>query len=462
MSDENYSRMLKDSEKINLGREDLFDRVINLKFKVVSTEQTLTGLKPIEQEYVLRSDYEIFQPNEDITRVLQGSLTSANKSYHIRKCALKPSVKVQYKGITNNTSIEFDIYISNFFMFNKDGQRLMQFNMNSYKLEGVEVMMGYWGQFKNFPHDTINDLFDFKPRYGVDKISCNVLYVTTDKLPPDYDLHIHCYIGNTVNAPTNVNTTFGTSLADLQKSGMFTDFTEANVKKSPMENLLYKYVTKRYLRETDVPQEIFNQITNDIKKDGYMSDNIANKYGVKCYTSPVVDKLEIKGLKDSEGNEVTTGIFAENIGTNLQGTIIALNNKTSNVTLLTKPLLSGDIIVYTSEEVNKEDGLRELAKSMADKLAPYYKGTAAEYYEGNIPAVYNITVDVITQIVCPFYFFVDLFQPIYFASRYALGKMTSYIADFTANRMKFLAYSMTVTFATVEDVNEMQIECVTY
>ena len=50
MSDENYSRMLKDSEKINLGRADLFDRVINLKFKVVSTEQTLTGLKPIEQE----------------------------------------------------------------------------------------------------------------------------------------------------------------------------------------------------------------------------------------------------------------------------------------------------------------------------------------------------------------------------------------------------------------------------
>ena len=135
MNNDEYSRMLKDSEKINLGRADLFDRVINLKFKVVSTEQTLTGLKPVEQEYVLRSDYEVFQPNEDITRVLQGSLTSVNKSYHIRKCALKPSVKVQYKGITNNTSIEFDIYISNFFMFNKDGQRLMQFNMNSYKLE---------------------------------------------------------------------------------------------------------------------------------------------------------------------------------------------------------------------------------------------------------------------------------------------------------------------------------------
>lgn len=462
MSNEVFSSLIKDSEKVNLGRADLFDKIINLKFKVVSTEQSLTGIKPIEQEYVLRSDYEVFQPNEDITKVLKGSLTSVNKDYHIRKCAMKPSIKVQYKGITNNTNIEFDIYVSNFFMFSKDGQRLMQFNMNTYKLSSVEVMMGYWGQFKNFPHATIDDLFDFTPKYGVDRINCNVLYVTTDKLPPDYDLHIHCYIGNTVNAPTNVNTRFGSSLADLQKSGMFTDFTEANVKKSPMERLLYKYVTKRYVRQTDIPEGVYKQLMEDVKKDGYMSDSIANKYGVKCYTSPAVDSLEIKGLKDSEGNEVTTGIFAENIGSNLQGTIIALNNKVSNVTLLTKPLLSGDIIVYTSEEVSQEDGLRELAKIMSEKLAPYYKGTALEYYEGNIPAVYNITVDVITQIVCPFYFFVDLFQPIYFASRYALGKMTSYIADFTANRMKFLAYSMTVTFATVENVNEMQIDCVTY
>lgn len=457
-----FSALLADSEKVNLGRADLFDRVINLKFKVVSTEQTLTGLKPIEQEYVLRSDYEVFYPNEDITKVLQGSELGSNKSYYIRKCALKPSVKVQYKGITNNTNIEFDIYISNFFMFSKDGQRLMQFNMSTYKLAGVDVMMGYWGQFKNFPHDTINDLFDFTPRNGVDNIKCNVLYVTTDKLPPDYDLHIHCYIGNTVNAPTNVNTKFGTSLTDLQKSGMFTDFTEARLKKSPMEKLLYKYITKRYVRETDVPKDIAKQITKDIEKDGYMSDSIANKYGIKCYTSPAVDSLEIKSLKDSEGNEVTTGVLTENLGTNLQGTIIALNNKVSNVTLLTKPLLNGDIIVYTSEEVNKDEGLKELAKSMSEKLAPYYKGTAAEYYDGNLPAVYNITVDVITQIVCPFYFFVDLFQPVYFASRYALGKMTSYIADFTANRMKFLAYSMTVTFATVENVNEMQLDCVTY
>ena len=45
-------------------------------------------------------------------------------------------------------SIEVDIFISNFYMLDKDGNLLSGFNNATYPLSRVDFAMGYFGQFK--------------------------------------------------------------------------------------------------------------------------------------------------------------------------------------------------------------------------------------------------------------------------------------------------------------------------
>ena len=85
-------------------------------------------------------------------------------------------------------------------------------------------MLGYWGQFKNMPHNTLNDLFKFKPMLGADKITLTeVEYVTTDKLAPDFTLHIHGYVGSTLTAPVDTQSvkTFDERFSTIISQGDF-------------------------------------------------------------------------------------------------------------------------------------------------------------------------------------------------------------------------------------------------
>ena len=85
--------------------------------------------------------------------------------------------------------------------------------------------------------------------------------------------------------------------------------------------------------------------------------------------------------------------------------------------------------------------------------------TVDTIYKSVLPAVSNITTDALCTIVCPFFFFLNPFDMIKFKSRYALGGVVSYYADFTVKESKFYALYMTVSFATVEDINECSIVC---
>ena len=78
----------------------------------------------------------------------------------------------------------------------------------------------------------------------------------------------------------------------------------------------------------------------------------------------------------------------------------------------------------------------------------------------NDKTVYNITNDALCTIVCPFFSFINPFEKLYFKSRYALGGLVSYYANFTnANKNEFYALWQNVSFATVDDINECTIVC---
>ena len=85
--------------------------------------------------------------------------------------------------------------------------------------------------------------------------------------------------------------------------------------------------------------------------------------------------------------------------------------------------------------------------------------TVTRIYHSVLPAVENITTDARCTIVCPFFFFLNPFDMIKFKSRYALGGVVTYYANFSVEESKFYALYMSVSFATVEDINECSIVC---
>ena len=78
-----------------------------------------------------------------------------------------------------------------------------------------------------------------------------------------------------------------------------------------------------------------------------------------------------------------------------------------------------------------------------------------------IPAVYNIAYDdSLCTISCPFFYFLTPFQKFYFASRYSISSMIAYYLDQENKEMEFTMIWQSVSFATVENINDVQISCV--
>ena len=89
------------------------------------------------------------------------------------------------------------------------------------------------------------------------------------------------------------------------------------------------------------------------------------------------------------------------------------------------------------------------------------KNVFEDWYQNKIPAVYNINIGAgLSTIVCPFFAFLRPFQTLYFASRYSLTNALSSLASYDTTIYGFRALKMSLSFATVEDVNEVTITAV--
>lgn len=449
MSNTNSS-LLPDSSKLSLTKDDLFDRVINLKLITGEYKDGAVDIK--HDEYVIRSDYEAVYKNLDVTKVMQtGNIPS--QSYYIRKCQMKPSIKIQYKNVSQSTSIGIDIFISNFFMTDSKGQRLMSFNNETYPLKQVEIMAGYFGQFKNMPHSTWQDLQNFTPMFGVDKIVINVTYVTTDKLPPDSELHIHGYVGATPLASEVAEITDDTF--DSIKAGTYVEtVTSTTGNKSALENIFFQHITRRFLRTSVLDKKDVLKTTK-----GFMSITDAKKYGINVYCSKGVQELSKKCLEkkkvSQDGKEVDSKVYF-NSGDSPENTLANILSLV-NGKLIKKPLTDGNWIVYTEEESLDVD---ELKQRFIGTSGDYSKGTAlVKTYDHVLPAVYNINIDSLATIVAPFFYFVNPFDFVYFNNRYAMSSQVAYFANRNATLNKFYVIQQTISFATVEDINEMTLIC---
>ena len=529
----------KDKSKNNLQLQagDLFDRVINLKF--LTSEQGGDGVEKYVDEFVLRSDYELVD-TKFVANVANGTVSYSQdkKISCIRKCRLKPSVKVQYKQVAGNTQIELDIFIQNFFMLDSKGKTLMSFSNAEGRLASVEIQMGYFGQFADFFKGnengvpTLEQYFDFtvKPE-GVQTITCNVTYCQTDKLPPDSTMHIHGFVGSCYTQPvtdkmvTDDNQTSSIELSTVDTSSVYMYEKGKNAFRfKSFAHYLYNNVTRRFLRNK-IPATNIKEVKNlKIKfKDGgvCLDDDSSLKYGVIVFLSKGIvgdgksnvflgkqqmygsDGKPLDGKKSSEFTKELSG----------DTPMKAFNSFSSfhSGLLRVQPLDNGCYLMFLNEEMKHSEKLSEmdwytfdprlgkngvdldgdgevkaselgLVKCTYDEILRYVNDSLGgkaknmnffDYINSlksknikvkdikRIPAVYNIAYDkALCTITCPFFYFLTPFQKFYFASRYAVSSMVAYYLDQENKEMEFTMIWQSVSFATVENINDVQISCV--
>lgn len=452
------TELLQDKLKVNLTESDLFDRIINLK--IYAGERKPDGTAIVKDTYVIRSDWEIYYPDQQKS-LTQGAMMFGQMGY-IRKCRMKPSIKVQYKQIATGTAIEMDIFVSNFFMLDSSGQMLMSFNNISYPILKVDVQMGYWGQFARQPI-TWTDYFEFVPHDGAEVITCNVNYSQTDKLPPDSTLHIHGYVGNCYGEPVTASTQpLSIRFADLD-----TEFKRDKTK-SLVEDYCFQNVTRRFLKST-----VFTALEHPTfivdNKTGRMDKVSAKQYGIQVFCTQKLKEASNEAEKSGTLNTSKTKdknsekVDAFTAGLNSSSAIEALNSIKSVVGLdcTFQALKDGNYIAMLTSELDDAEALAKAVNTALAADVDFVKiGNALKKdWKNVLPAVYNITTDALCTIVCPFFYFIDPFDVLEFESRYALGGIVSYYANFNASENKFYALWATVSFATVEDINECQITC---
>ena len=311
--------------------------------------------------------------------------------------------------------------------------------------------MGYWGQFNRKPVN-IEQLFDFKSNKNADTILINVDYVQTDKLPPDAVMHIHGYVGSCYNPPVATGDSFNASYDNIKDANKLTSTGDI------VQDYIFNNITRRFIRGNLPKVPIVPDPTT-----GLMSVADAEVHGVKVYLSEKLEKECLKHWQKKLKKENKEPTDIKVVGHYSETVVKALNlmRDELGIDLSFKELIDGNYIAYLMEESEDTKSLSEgLARyKLTDKDIRNAGSVISTIYKNELPAVENITTDALCTIVCPFFYFLNPFDLIKFKSRYALGGIVSYYANFSAQESRFYALYMTVSFATEDNINECNIIC---
>ena len=426
MSDAADNKVLtffKNKSETKLDTFDLFDRVINVRLDAV----TQNGR---HETIVLRSDWEPVH-----------EYWSGVDTVRFRKCVHKPSISFKYKQVARSTSIDVNLYVSNFVLFTVDGNMLTAFSAREYKVERMTVVMGYFGQTARNEPASWGDYIDITPQPGMDMIVCDTITgVFTPKLPPDLTLQITAACANLLAAPKGQDELL--SFDELVSSGAL---TEVKSGEGGVLGLIEDNVLKYY-----------NPKTFSGNPTGFSQVVLSESARYKVSATERVRKMEFQPLTDADGNSVMP-LFKDNKGAGLTvGQALTYVLGIAGITDVLFKLMTDGIFLYTRGDLDDPD-------NVADAFQDMYKESVFEKdYGGMLPAVSSIEVNVTATVVCPFFAFIGPFQRFKFENRYAVGSQVSYwVRGGEEDKAKntYYALSVEISFSTVDDDNEMQMFC---
>jgi hypothetical protein len=466
-------------DSLELTANDLYDRIINLKF-----------IRKSGRGFTLRSDYEPVFHNDD--------------TVSFKRCVEKPDIKVSYKQVAESVAIEVDIEITNFFIGDSDKESPE--SMNTVAGDPVQwciVQMGYRAQFPDWTkperrnnisqfHDPNNNAItsEAEVRRGR-QILVQILTGYPKTYPPDKVTYFKGIIG-TMETGLRWNHTED----DLVKGYGDPDFPQNF---SEIEEVLFQFVTRRFIKPSiqhvvETVQDFTNKdaisggkeksfiqkvkiygykeylsgastaaaLTGSDKpvaeweelpvtESGIMSIEDAKRFGIVCAVSKTLRSVRANALYGygltPEQAEVLRPIpptpfndMQDTIG----GQLVAIQQHYPFIRWY--PLSDGSFFFYHERDTDKDLYTDPFIKKLQKENTVF------------LPAVYDMTPSGTRTIRCPFISFLSPMMTVLFQSRFTLGTLVSFF--YTPKTNAFLVITAAVEFATVQDANMMELMCV--
>jgi hypothetical protein len=506
-----------------LTPDDLFDRIINLKF-----------VRWDGSSFVIRSDYEpVFQKDGSVRFIV---------------CRQKPHIKISYKQVSQTTAISVDIEVANLFIDKSQGDPwIVQDSEFKDMLDpgqgnpvtNIVVQLGYRAQFPDWTErqysehpDLYYDLYNhYIPRGRESKSGMQVIVTVLDAYPkgnpPDQVIYFHGIIGS---SETGLRWTHTED--ELIKTAE--DFDIEKNGKPFLWQELYQWITRRFVRPDILhrvvtayekqreggkkawfkpvqkieKQRVFVYGLTDLRKnlkppavEGWQLDALAAAPPPRDDTAMPADSAAAPE-PDTKWGELTlvNGMLSDEDAL-LFGLPCRLSAKLLQEAMPEKPSF-GEINEDSDELLPHEVVMSDLPQNTlsaqiaalcnAYSFLRYYvlpDGSYYFYHEDEqkedlfmntriaalreaangeasyavrLPAVYDIEYGGTRTIRCPFYYLIAPMTVVYFQARYFIGSTAGFYYYPEKKDAKYLVLQVSAEFSTDDDDNTMTLMCVDY
>jgi len=453
---------------LELDADDLFDKIINLKFTHKSG-----------RSFSIRSDYEPVHHKDGTTS--------------FKRCVQKPDIKIEYKQVAQSVAIEVNIYITNFFV--GDGDKLDAKSINIAQGDPVErciIQMGYRAQFPNWTaperKGNIDQFYDLnnnaltseaEVRRG-NQISVQILTGYPQSYPPDKVTYFKGIIG-TMDTGLRWNHT------EINLIKGYND-PEFPPKQSEIQDALFQFVTRRFIRpgilhvvETVKDADNFEQTVKiaglshyrnntygvvgefqavdntedweelELVESGIMSITDARIFGVQCFVSKTLQDIKANAYYNRDVTSEEAVVLRPIPPTpfnDMQNPIGAqlVSLQQHYPFLRWYMLMDGSFFFYHVDDEDKNLWNDPFTKRLQKENTVF------------LPAIYDMTPSGTRSIRCPFISFLSPLMSVLFESRYMIGTDVSFFYPPATNA--FQVITSAVKFATVQEDNIMELMCV--
>lgn len=464
------SGIKKGPATVDLTTNDIFDRIINLRF----IHKPLTpGAVP--RSWTIRSDYEV-------------QYWPGGMQYIVIK--QKPSIKVSLKYVSNKVAVNINIDVQNLFIKNPvdlDTREPLQY---------VEIQMGYRSQFPNWVNDPayvnldrafFDSLFDGTQQTGKPeivpptKIMAQVLSTERLSNPPDMTTRFVCVIGTQDDSLSwlyDSNPKVLSEQVSRQRSSFWLSQEPVNL----LPSTFFLLLTRRFIR-TNVQHDVSYRITQPspgapqvieqivtiydnqlapvkqlVLEDGRLSASDADAYGVIVYMSNVLWDTPLQELPrwGLEGKQKEQAVpIKHQIPTELYNRMDAQMKAICQEFPFIRFFALGDGNFYAYHVLETENGYLDFFKSSFINGKQSSKGKIVK-----LPAVYDIQWGGTRTIRMPYFSGILPMTTVAFSARYALNNLVGNFYKPQPGHVFFLVLLMDVVFGTMgQEDNEMTLTC---